>query len=318
LISRFIAGMLSVGLMVVGPGISYGQDFPNKPIRIITANVGGGDDFTARTLATAIAGPLSQPVIVDNRGAAFVAAEAVAKSPPDGYSLTIQGPGLWINPLLRKMPYDINEFSPISLLLREVFVIAVHPSLPVKTVKELIALAKAKPGELNNGTGVAGTASHLAAELFKSQAGINMVRVPHKGVAAAITALISGEVQMGLTDVGLLMPHVKSGKLRALAVTSAQPTALAPGLPTVAASGVPGFEMTGISGILAPAKTPAAIINRLNQEIVRALTLPDVKERFLNVQSEVVGSSPEQYAATIKTEHAKMGKLIKDANIRAD
>lgn len=313
------ARSLLVCLVFLNSAIASGQDFPNKPIRIVTANAGGGDDYTSRTIAQALAVSLGQPVIVDNRSAAFIAADVVAKSPPDGYSLTVQGAGFWINALLRKVPYDVvSDFVPISLISRDVFVIAVHPALPVNSVKELIALAKAKPGEINHGTGVSGTSSHLAVELLKSMAAINMVRVSYKGAAAVISAALANEVQVVLTDVGLLMPHVKSGKLKALAVTGAQPTALAPGLPTVAASGLPGFEAVGMTGIFAPAKTPSAVITRLNQDIVRVVNLADVKERFINTQSEVVGSSPEQYAATIRSEIAKMSKLIKDANIRVD
>ena len=179
-------------------------------------------------------------------------------------------------------------------------------------------MAKARPGELNYASGATGGSTHLAAELFKSMAGVNIVHVPYKGSAPAITALISGEVQLTITDVGLVAPHVKSGKLRALAVTSAEPSALVPGLPTVAASGLPGYEAVGMTGILAPAKTPAAIINRLNQEIVRVLNMPEVKEQFFNAGVEVVGSSPEQFAATIKSEIAKLGKVIKDAGIKVD
>ena len=163
-----------------------------------------------------------------------------------------------------------------------------------------------------------GGSAHLAAELFKSMAGVNIVHVPYKGGAAAITALISGEVQLTITDAGLVAPHVKSGKLRALAVTSAEPSALAPGLPTVAASGLPGYEAVGMTGMFAPAKTPAAIINRLNQEIVRVLNLPDVKERFLNAGVEVVASSPEQFAAKIKSDIATISKVIKDAGIKTE
>ena len=294
------------------------QDFPTKPIRIVTANVAGGDDFTARTVAQALSPLLGQPVVVENRSASFIAAELVAKAPPDGYSLTVQGAGFWINPLLRKVPYEIGEFAPISLLTREVFVLAVTPALQVNSVKELIAAAKAKPGAINHGTGVTGTSAHLGAELFKSMAGINMTRVAYKGAAAAITGALGGEVSVVMTDAGLLMPHIKSGKLKALGVTSAQPTPLAPGLPTIASSGVPGFETGGMSGIFAPAKTPRAIINRLNQDVVRAVNTQEVKDKFFAVQAEVVGSSPAEYAAIIKSELAKMSKLIKDANIRVD
>ena len=316
---RFLAGILSAGPMVLGAGGVYGQDYPNRPVRIVTAAAGGGSDFVARQVAQGISGPLGQPVIVDNRGSGVVQYEFLSKAPPDGYGLVVTGSAFYLFPLLNKVPYDVvNDFSPLSLLVREVFVVAVHPSLPAKSIKELITLAKARPGELNYASTVAGGPAHLAAELFKSMAGVNIVNVAYKGNAAGNTALISGEVQLQITDSGEIMPHVKSGRMRALAVTSAQPSALVPGLPTVAASGLPGYEMNSMTGIYAPGKTPAAIINRLNQEIVRALNRADVKERFLNVGVEVVASSPEQFAATIKSEIAKWGKVMRDAGIKAN
>jgi len=311
--------MFPMGFMVLGAGMLSGQDYPNKPVRILGGAAGGGGDFVARQLAQGISGPLGQPVIVDNRSTAFLAAEVLSKSPPDGYALFIGGNAIWIGPLLQKMPYDVaNDFSPISQLVREVKVLVVHPSLPVRSVKELIALAKAKPGALNYGAVGIGSGSHIGTELFKSMAGVNIVRVPFKGGATTIAALLSGEVQMVIADLGLAMPHVQSGKLRAVAVTSAEPSALVPGVPAVAASGLPAFESTGVTGIWAPAKTPAAIIKRLNQEIVRALNLPDAKEKFFNAGVEVVGSSPEQFAATIRSEVSSVGKVIKDVGIKVD
>jgi tripartite-type tricarboxylate transporter receptor subunit TctC len=188
----------------------------------------------------------------------------------------------------------------------------------VKSVKELIALAKAKPGVLNYSSSGTGGSTHLAQELFKAMAGVNIVHVPYKGTAATITALVSGEVQLTINDAGLVAPHAKSGKLRALAVTSAMPSALAPGLLTVAASGLPGYEWVGTTGMWAPVKTPGAIIDRLNQEIVRLLNGADVKQRFFNAGAEVVASSPEQFAAVIKSDIVRMGKVIKDAGIKVD
>ena len=318
LIARFVAGMLLIGLAAL-PGGVFGQTFPNKPIRIITSGVGGGGDFTARLIAQGISVTLGQPVIVDNRGSGFLPGEVAYKAPPDGYTLLVQGGVAWVYPLLRKAPYDaVRDFSPISLLERTVFIVSVNPSVPAKSVSELIALAKARPGELNFGSGSVGSTNHLAVELFASMAGINIVHVPSKGAALAITAQIGGETQLTIFDSGLVLPHVKSGKLRALAVTSAEATALAPGLPTVAASGLPGYEATGMTGMWAPAKTPAAIISRLNQEVVRALNRPDVKERFLNAGVETVGTSPEQFAAIIKSDIARLSKLIKDAGIKLD
>ncbi len=319
LLSRFVVGMLS-GPMVLGVGVVSGQTYPDKPIRIATAAAGGGSDFMARLVAQGISGPLGQPVIVENRGGGIIPVDFVSKAPADGYTLLVQGGVAWVAPLLlRKAPYDVvRDFSPISLLVREVYIVAVHPSVPVRAIKELMALAKARPGELNFSSSTAGGSGHLAGELFKALAGVNIVHVPYKGTASSITALISGEVQLTITDAGLITPHVKSGKLRALAVTSADPSALFPGLPTVAASGLPGYEAVGRTGIWAPAKTPSAIIDRLNQEVVRALKLPDLKEKFLNAGVEAVGSSPEQFAAIIKAEIVTLGNLIKDAGIKLD
>jgi tripartite-type tricarboxylate transporter receptor subunit TctC len=301
---------------ILEAGIAQGQTYPNKPIRIITGSVGGGSDTAARHIAQEISGPLGQPVIVENR-ASIVATETVARAAPDGYVLLVGGASVWHTPLMQKMNYDpVADFAPLTLISREVFIVVVHPSLPVKSVRELIALAKARPGELNNSAGSTGGTVHLAGELFKSMAGINVVGVPYKGTAPAIGAMLSGEVQMTINEVGLLAPHIKSGKMKALAVTSITPSALVPGLPTVAASGIPGYEWVGMTHFKVPAKTPAAIINRLNQEIVRVLHRPEVKERYLNAGVEAVGNSPEEFAAMVKADLAKVSKVIALAGIK--
>ena len=305
------------GTMVLVAGAASGQDYPNKPIRMITDSAGGGSDYVARIVAQGISGPLGQQVIIDNRPT-IIGAEAVSKAAPDGYTLLVNGRGFWILTLLQKAPYEVSDFAPISIMVREVLALAVHPSVPVKSVKELIAMAKARPGELNYSSGATGGTQHIGAELLKSLAGVNMVRVAYKGAAPAITALLSGEVQLTVGDAGLLAPHGKSGRLRILAATSAEPTVLAPGLPTVAASGVPGYEMVSMTCIFAPAKTPAAILNRVNQEVVRFLNRPEVKEKFLSGGAEVVGSSSEQFAATFKSELATWSKIIRDTGIKVD
>jgi tripartite-type tricarboxylate transporter receptor subunit TctC len=311
---RFAAGLLSAGLMVAGP--ACGQDYPGKVIRIVTTGAGGGSDFVARILAQGIAGPLGQPVIVDNRTPSVFATETVSKAPPDGYTFLITGGALWIYPLLYKAPYDpILSFVPISLLTREVFVLTVHPSLPARSVRELIALARARPGELNYASGSPGSTYHLAAELFKAMAGVNAVHVAYKSPSLAVTAVVSGEAQMTIYDASLVMPHAKSGKLRALAVTSATPSALVPGLPAIA-SAVPGYEAVGSTGMWSPARTPAAIINRINQEVARVLGRPDVRQKILSAWVEPVGSTPEQLAALMKADIERVGKVIKDADIK--
>ena len=320
LLSRFVAQKLSVGLLLLGASVVSGQDYPIKPIRIVTAGAGGGVDFTARLIAQGISGPLGQQVIVENR-TGIQASETVSKAAPDGYTLLVNGSSHWVRFLLAKMSYDpVKDFSPISLVSRDIYVLAVHPSLPVKTTKELIALAKARPGALNYAAGTPGGGTHLAGELFKSMAGVNIVAVPYKGPAQSLIALVAGEVQVGFVTAasGPVVPHLKSGRLRPLAVTSAEPSALAPGLPTVAASGLAGYESVSNSGIFAPAKTPEAIINRLHQEIVRTLSRQEVKERFFNAGVDTVGSSPQQFAATIKSDTAKMSKVIKEAGIKVE
>jgi tripartite-type tricarboxylate transporter receptor subunit TctC len=217
------------------------------------------------------------------------------------------------------VPWDpIKDFAPITLAITSPNLLVVHPSMPVNTVKDLIALAKRRPGELNDAGGQTGSSTHLAAELFKAMADVNIVRVPYKGVGPALNALIGGEAQLSFTNPGAAAPHVKAKRLRAVAVTSAQPSALLPGLTTVAASGLPGYEAVSIFGMFAPAKTPTAIIDRLYQEMARALAAPDVKEKFLASGVETVGSSPDQLANAIKAEMSRMGKVIKDRNIRAE
>ena len=296
------------------------QPYPNRPVRIVTAGVGGSSDFVSRVIAQAISGPLGQQVIVDNRPSGVISGEVVAKSPPDGYILLVSSNTLWIQAFLRgTAPYDtVRDFAPVSLTNRQPNLVIVHPSLPVRSVRELIALAKTRPGELNYAAGAIGSADHLAAELFKSMARVDMVGIFYKTGAARMADLVGGHVQLSFSTSGTVMPHVKSGRLRALAVTSAEPTPLAPGIPTVASAGVPGYEAIQILGVFAPGKTPTTLISRLHQEIVHALNQPEVRERFLNSGVDTVGSSPEQFAAVIKTDMAKWEKLIKATGIRAE
>mgnify|MGYP001573080357 CR=1 FL=1 len=227
---------------------------------------------------------------------------------------------VWRGPLLQKMPFDpVKDFSPITLTSRSPNILVVHPSLPAKSVKELIALAKARPGELNYGAGAIGASTHMASELFKLMAGVNIVHVPYKSSGQALTALLGGQLQLMFATTGGVTPHIDSGRLRALAVSTSQPSALAPGLPTIAAAGnLPGYESASTAGVFAPAGTPQTIVNQLNEEIKRVLNRPDVRERFFNQGVEVMGTSPEQTAAFVKSDMATIGKLIKDTGIRAD
>jgi hypothetical protein len=307
--------------LTIAPGLpcvatAFGQDYPVKPVRMVTAEPGGGNDFAARLIAQGLAGELGQRIIVDNRG--IGAAEIAAKAPPDGYTLLLYGNPLWLLPLLRNnAPYDaVRDFSPVTLAARSPLVVVVHPSVPARSIRELIALARARPGELNYGSGGAGSTPHLAVELFKSMAAVNIVRVAYKGNAQSLNDLIAGQVQLMFTTSGPVWPHVKSGRLRALAVTSAEPSPLAPGLPAAATAGLPGYESSSVYGVFAPAGTPATIIARLNREIVRLLNRPEVKERFLGSGVDTVGGTADQLAATVKSEITKWGKVIRDAGIR--
>ncbi len=303
--------------MVMTAGAASGQSYPVRPVRIVTTEIGGGTDVAARAVAQGLSLSLGNSVIVDNRGA-VIAQELVAKATPDGYTLLAGGTPFWIGPLLQKMPYDaVRDFLPIAALTRSPSVLMVTPSLPVKSVKELIALAKSKPGELNYASGLSGTAPHLAAELFKALADVNLVRITYKSSAAALNGLLGGETQLTFGSAGSAAPHVKAGRLRALGVASAQPSALVPDMPTIAAT-VPGYESANMNGIFAPARTPAAIIKRLNQEIQRILNTPAVKDKFFSGGVEVVGGSPEEFAATIKSEINRLGRIIKNAGINAE
>ena len=312
------ACLLPAGLLFWAAQPAQSQDYPVKPIRMVASEAGGAGDIAARIITQRISGPLGQQVIVDNHGGGVIPAQTAARAQPDGYTVLFHGSGLWLLPFMRdSVPWDpLRDFAPITLAITSPNLLVVHPSLPVNSVQELIALAKARPGELNDGGGQTGSSTHLTSELFKAMAGINMVRIPYKGVGPALTALAGGEVQLSFTNPGAAAAHVKSGRIRAMAVTSAKPSAVMPGMPTIAASGLPGYEAVSIFGAFAPAGTPAAIIQRLNLEMVRALTSADIREKFLSSGVETVGSSPGELAATVKAEMARMGKVIKDRGIR--
>ncbi len=292
------------------------QDFPSKPIRIITGLAGSDLDLVMRLIAQGISGSLGQPVLIENHGPDLLA-EIVFKAPPDGHTLLFSTQNLWVAPLIRNTPYDaVRDFLPITLVAASPLVFCVHPSVAANSIEELIALAKARPGELNYSSGLDGSTSHLGGGLFTHMAGVNMVRIPSKHGMAGIKDLIDGKVQLMIPATAMGMEHVKLGRLRALAVTSAQPSAVAPRLPTVAASGLPGYEIIQTMGMFAAAKTPAAVIKRLNQEMVRALNESDLKEKLLNIGVDVVASSPEEFALRMKSEIAKWRKLIKDTGIK--
>jgi len=314
---RFRACVFSTVLLVVAASHAFAQGYPNRPIRIVTSQPGGGSDFIARVIAQSLSESLGQRVVVDNRG--IIAAEIALQATPDGYTLLLYGSPLWISPLVRNVPWDpTKDFAPITWTVDTPNLLVVNPSVPVRSVQDLIALARTKPGVLNYGSSSTGSTQHLAAELFKVMARVSIVRIPYKGSGPALNAVIAGHVQVMFPSAGSAAPHVRSGRLSALAVTTARPSALAPGLPTVAASGLPGYESSSPFGIFAPARTPTAIVNRLNQEIVNVLHRTELKERLFTAGVEVVASSPKELADMVKSEMTKWGLVIKEAHIRND
>lgn len=293
------------------------QPYPARPVRFVTSEPGGGNDIVARMLAEGLTASLGQRVIVDNRG--IIAAEIVKNAAPDGHTLLVYGANIWLLPLLRSgVPWDaLRDFSPVTIAVQLPNILVVHPTLPVKSVRELIDHARARPGKLDYAAGTIGVSPHLAAELFRSMTGVDIVRVPYKGGGPALNGLIAGETQLMFPNAGSVLPHMKSGRVRALAVSSAQPSTLAPGLPTIAAT-VPGYEFAAVICLYAPAHTPRAVVERLNRESVRVLNAPEVKERLFNTGNELVASSVEGFRAFMKADMEKMGKVIRDAGIRAE
>jgi tripartite-type tricarboxylate transporter receptor subunit TctC len=308
--------MGGIATMLLAAGMACGQNYPEKSIRLLTPPPGGSTEFASRLLADAVAGSLGQRLVIEGRPGQ-VGAEIAAQAPPDGYTALHFTNLIWLMPLFRKVSWDpVRDFAPVAMTIVTPNVVVVHPSLPAKSIGELIALAKARPGELNYGSGSTGAANHVAAELFKSMAGVNIVRINYKGAGPAIIDLVAGQLQVMFATAGSVTHHIKSGRLRALAVTSAEPSALVPGLPTVAATGLPGYESSSMSAMFVPARTPAAVIQRLNREVVQGLNKPEVKARLFTAGVQVVGSSPEDAAAKIESEIARMGKVIREAGLR--
>ncbi len=300
--------------------VAVAQAFPTKPIRfIVPFPPGGGNDTMARAFGQKMTEGFTQQVVIDNRAGAGgnIGAETAARALPDGYTLFLGGVGSHgINPGLQKVPYDpIADFAPISLIASAPLVIVVPLSLPAKTVGDLIQLARAKPGALNYASSGNGTIAHLSAELLNSMAKIKLEHVPYKGTGPALTDLLGGRVQVMFNSAVSIMPQVRAGKLRAIAMTAAKRSPAMPDVPTVAESGVPGYEAASWYGVLAPAKTPRSIIMKLNGEIVRIAQLPDVRERLAADGADPIGSSPEAFAAHIKRELARWARVIEEAHI---
>ena len=324
---RLVAHTLAVTFaFVLGilPADAIAQSYPSRPVRLVVPfPAGGTTDILARAMAEKLSGALGQQFVVDNRPGAGgnIGSDIVAKSPPDGYTLLMGTVGTHaINPsLYPKMPYDhVKDFVPVVLVAGVPNVLVVNPTVPAKTVAELIALAKEKPGTINFASSGNGTSIHLSGELFKLLAGVQIAHVPYKGSAPALTDLIGGQVQIMFDNLPSALPHIKGGKLRALAVTSSKRAPALPDLPTIAESGVAGFEASSWFGILAPAATPRDIVQRINAEANKALHAPDMREKLLAQGAEAVGNSPEFFADSIRTETVKWAKVVKDSGARVD
>ena len=299
--------------------VADAQDYPSKAVRVVTGGVGGGADFAARLIAQGITSGLGQQVVVDNRPNGVIPGQIVSRAAADGYTLLVAGSSLWIGPLLGDAPYDpVRDFSPVTLATVSPTILVAYPGLAAKSASELIGYARAHPGELNYFSAATGSSTHLAMELFNSMAKISIVRVPYKNGAQGLADLMSGQVQLTFATAGAAGPHMKSGKLKALGITSAQPSIVVPGVPPIATSGLPGYESITMLGVFAPAKTPAALIARLNREIAAFLTSPESGQKMLSAGVEAVGSSPQEFALKIRSEMTRMGKVIEDANIRAE
>jgi tripartite-type tricarboxylate transporter receptor subunit TctC len=301
---------------------AYGQDWPTRPLRMILPfPPGGGTDILGRMIAERLSAGIGQPVVTENRGGAGgnVGAEAAARSAPDGYTIVLVAPSLAISPTLySKINYDpVKDFAPVSLVATVPNVMITQPSLPGQ-LQEFIAFAKAKPGVLNFGSGGAGTSNHLAGELFNIVTGANLVHVPYKGVNLAMQDVLAGNVHLVFIGIPAAAPHVKAGKLRALAVVAPQRSNALPDVPTVAEAGLKDFEVTTWYGVLAPAGTPPAVVRRLNAELVKIMHAPEMKEKLSATGTEPLTSTPEEFAAYIKREIAKWGDVVRRAGVKAD
>jgi tripartite-type tricarboxylate transporter receptor subunit TctC len=306
--SRVVAMAAAHALLCAG--VANAQNYPSKVVRIITTAPGSGTELLARLIARGLTASLGQQVIVDNRG--IIGVEQTAKAAPDGYTILHYTSPVWLLHLMQEVRWDVQrDFATITLASRTPNIIVVHPSLPVTTVKQLIDLARQRPDEINYAAGTLGASAHLSTELFASMAGIRLVRVSYKGSGPAVNDLLAGQVQLMFPAAGTITGHVKSGRLRALAVTTAEPTPLAPGLSTVAQAGLAGYESVSLSGYFAPAKTPVAIVQRLNQEIARVLGDAENKPRMAGLGMELMNSTPEGFAEMIRAETARMSGIFK-------
>ena len=312
-----------LALALFFPFVIYSQPYPSRPIRlVVTYPAGGGADTMARLISPRLGEALGQPVVVENRGGASgtIAADLVAKSAPDGHTLMLDATAFAVNPsLYPKLPYDPDKaFAPVTLLALFPNVVLVHPANPVSSIKDLIAKIKAEPGKIAFASSGNGSAQHLAAELFRQRAGLDMVHVPYKGGGPALIDVMGGQVPLYFGNMASALPHVKNGKLKALAITGSKRSAAAPDLPTVAESGMPGYQVYEWNAIFAPAGTPPAIVNRLQAEIAKVVKIPEVRDRMLALGGEIVASSPADLGAWVREQTASWAKVVRASNIKAE
>jgi tripartite-type tricarboxylate transporter receptor subunit TctC len=319
-----VYSLLLSAVLLAGTTWVAAQEYPSKPVRLIVPFApGGGNDIVARAIAQQLSASLGRQFVVDNRAGAggVVGAELAAKSPADGYTLFLGGVGSHaVNPNLHtKLPYDpVADFAPITLIASAPSVLVVHPAVPARTIEEFTALAKANPGKLNFASNGNGSSAQLAAVLYASMAGVRMVHVPYKGLAPALADLLSGEVQLMFSSMVAIIPHIKTGRLRALAVTGRKRSPLLPEVPTLEESGLRGYEAGSWYGILAPAGTPPQIVAKLNAGIVQALQQPAIRERLAAEGAEAIGGTPGEFAAHINAELARVGKILRDGGVRLE
>ena len=312
-------------LMLLGAvHTAFAQTYPTKAVRMVVpfAAGAGSNDIMARLIAQKLSDSLGQQFVVDNRPGAsgIIGTDIVAKAQPDGYTVLMMSLTFTVNPsLFSKLPYDtVKDFTPVTLVASAPLMLVVHPSLPAKSVPEFIAYAKANPGRLNFGSGGPGTTPHLAGEMLKTMAGIQVTHIPYKGGAPALADLIGGQIQFMCENIPGTLPFAKAGKLRALAVTDLRRSPLLPDLPTLDETGLKGYQIVGWNGVFMPAGTPQAIVNKLHAEVVKALALPDVRERLATMGADGVGNTPQQFAAFIKAEIPKWARVVKDAGIKVE
>ncbi len=307
---------VSLGISVLGAVPAFAQPYPSRPIRfIVPFPPGGGNDIVGRIVALNLGVGLGQPVVIDNRGGAggTLGTDITAKAPPDGYTMLVNNISLAVNQtLFKKLPYDtLKDLAPVGLLGRQPNILVVHPALPAKSLRELLDAARAKPGQMNYGSGGVGTASHLSTEMLKLMAGVDLTHVPYKGLAPALTDLMGGRVDLIISTMASALPHLKSGKLRPLAATTAHRSSFFPDVPTMSEAGVKGYEFSTWYGLLVPAGTPRAIIGRLNAESAKTLASSTVKEQFMAQGIEAAPSTPLEFGTYLRSEVAKWAKVIK-------